>query len=71
MNKFYQEKYLEFKMLVDDIKELLSKKGSPPKETVMVDNDVQKMLKISKRILAQLRAGRKITYHQPDDKPAN
>ena len=71
MNKFYQEKYLEFKMLVDDIKELLSKTGSPPKETVMVDNDVQKMLKISKRKLAQLRAGRKITYHQPDDKPAN
>ena len=44
MNKFYQEKYLEFKMLVDDIKELLSKTGSPPKETVMVDNDVQKIL---------------------------
>jgi hypothetical protein len=37
--------------------------GLPPELTILDDFDVQDLLKISKRKLAQLRADRKIEYH--------
>jgi hypothetical protein len=71
MNQFYQEKYPEFKMLIEYIKELISKRALPADEDVMDDEAVQKFLNISKRKLAQLRADRKIKYYYSDDEPAN
>ena len=71
MYKTYEERYLELKMLIEELMEKLSKVTTPAEETIMDDIDVQKLLKISKRKLAELRAERAITYRQPKVKPAN
>lgn len=63
----YTDRWPELKGLIAEFDERIAKISLPPEHVVLDDFDVQQMLKISKRKLAQLRAERKIKFYRTDD----
>lgn len=69
MKIHYTDRWPELKGLVDEIDEKISRVSLPADQVILDDFDVLRMLKISKRKLAQLRAERKIKFYRTDDDP--
>ena len=66
--KQYLQRWPELKEFIDDIDERVSRAFRPPSEVILDDFDLQKLLKISKRKSAQIRADREITYYKDNGK---
>lgn len=58
-------KHPELKELVSIIRQEIQQAQRPAEEVVLDDQDVMKMLKISKRKLQYLKAGLQIPFHTP------
>ena len=69
MKLHYTDRWPELKGLVDEIDEKISRVSLPADQVILDDVDVMRILKISKRKLAQLRADRKIKFYPTDDEP--
>ena len=67
MKIHYTDRWPELKGLVDEIDEKISRVSLPADQVILDDVDVMRILKISKRKLAQLRAERKIKFYRTDD----
>ena len=63
MIKKYLDRFPELEEFLNDIEERLLRSQLPPERVILDDFDVMKMLKISKRKLADLRANRQIRFH--------
>lgn len=69
MKTHYTDRWPELKGLVDEIDEKISRVSLPADQVILDDVDVMRILKISKRKLAQLRAERKIKFYPTDYDP--
>ena len=63
MAQTYLHRFPELKGFLDDIEERFLRSQLPPSKIILDDTDVMRMLKISKRKLAELRAKREIRFH--------
>ena len=70
MSSNYLERFPELKIFLQDLEERLLRSHLPPDKIILDDYDVMKMLKISKRKLADMRAKRQIKFHPTGKKPA-
>jgi|GEM_PF-6972023 len=66
--KAYQERWPELKEFLADIDERVYKALRPAEEVILDEVDLCRILKISKRHSAKLRAERSITYHKSGGK---
>ena len=69
MNKNYLEQFPELKLFLQDLEERFLRSHLPPEQIILDDFDVMKMLKISKRKLADMRAKRQIKFHPTGKRP--
>ncbi len=58
-------RYPELRELIQIIRYEIQQAQRPAKEVILTDQDVMRMLKISKRKLDSLKSGRIIPFHQP------
>jgi len=70
MTTNYLERFPEMKIFLQDLEERFLRSHLPPDKIILDDYDVMKMLKISKRKLADMRAKRQIKFHPTGKKPA-
>ena len=70
MTRNYLERFPELKIFLQDLEERFLRSHLPPDKIILDDYDVMKMLKISKRKLADMRAKRQIKFHPTGKKPA-
>ena len=63
MNKNFLDRFPELKIFLQDLEERFLRSHLPPDQIILDDFDVMKMLKISKRKLADMRAKRQIKFH--------
>jgi hypothetical protein len=70
MSSNYLERFPELKIFLHDLEERFLRSHLPPDKIILDDYDVMKMLKISKRKLADMRAKRQIKFHPTGKKPA-
>ncbi len=64
----YLERWPELKDFLTDIDEKIYKSNRPTQEVILDEVDLCRILKISKRLSAKLRAERLITYHKSGGK---
>lgn len=69
MTTNYLERFPELKLFLQDLEERFLRSHLPPDQIILDDYDVMKMLKISKRKLADMRAKRQIKFHPTGKKP--
>ncbi len=63
MSSNYLERFPELKGFLDDLEERFLRSHLPADKIILDDTDIMKMLKISKRKLADMRAKREIQFH--------
>lgn len=66
--KTYLERWPELKDFLADLDEKIYQFNRPAHEVILDDVDLCRILKISKRLSAKLRAERLITYHKSGGK---
>lgn len=69
MTTNYLERFPELKLFLQDLEERFLRSHLPPDQIILDDYDVMKMLKISKRKLADMRAKRQIKFHPTGKRP--
>jgi len=70
MSQSFFDQFPEMKIFLQDLEERFLRSHLPPDKIILDDYDVMKMLKISKRKLADMRAKRQIKFHPTGKKPA-
>ena len=66
MAQHYTERFPELKGFLEDLDERYIRSQLPDDKVILDDVDVQRMLKISKRKLVQLRSERQIKYYRTE-----
>ncbi len=69
MTRSYLERFPELQYFIEDLEERFLRSHLPADQIILDDVDVQKLLKISRRKLSDMRAKRQIQFHPTGEMP--